>query len=137
MFTSSFWGFMTFAYSFRGGAELRSAPMQCIDIIHTIWYNQNMEHLVKFYEIHSISGLTFRFKLDLNPITKLYEPHIWHRHQLEPEDVIAAYLNLTYTTYNHKHKRYEGFSEFNNINIFYNFLAPNKTKIMIITAFKL
>ena len=41
---------------------------------------ENMGSIVKFYEIHTITGLIFRFKLDLNPVNKEYEPHIWHRH---------------------------------------------------------
>ncbi len=33
-----------------------------------------MGSIVKFYEIHTITGLIFRFKLDLNPVNKEYEP---------------------------------------------------------------
>ena len=47
---------------------------------------------IKFYEIHTVNGLTFRFKLDKNPITNEYEPHIWHRHQIEPENVILQLI---------------------------------------------
>lgn len=50
--------------------------------------------IVKYYEIHDINGLTFRFKLDKNDITCEYEPHIWHRHQVEPDEVVAAFFNI-------------------------------------------
>lgn len=95
-----------------------------------------MGSIVKFYEIHTITGLIFRFKLDVNPVNKEYEPHIWHRHQVEPEDVISAFMNITHTIYNSVYKRYESYSETDDLNIYYNFYSPDKTKIMIITAFK-
>lgn len=95
-----------------------------------------MESPVKYYEIHTISGLTFRFKLDLNPITGTYEPHIWHRHQVEPEEVVAAYLNLSIKSWNFKHNRYEGYSEKDDLNIYFNYYSKDETKIMVITAFK-
>ena len=96
-----------------------------------------MESIVNFYEIHSVTGLTFRFKLDKNPISGEYEPHIWHRHQVEPEDVVAAFMNISYTVYNETHKRYESYSAHNNLNIYYNYYSTDKTKVMIITAFKI
>lgn len=81
--------------------------------------------------------MTFRFKLDLNPINNKYEPHIWHRHQIEPEQVVNAYMNLSFTSWNIKYNRYEGYSEADDLNIYYNFYSPDKTKIMVITAFKM
>ena len=96
-----------------------------------------MDNEIKYYELHAVNGLTFRFKLDLNPITNEYEPHIWHRHQIEPEQVVNAYLNLSYSSWNIKHKRFEGYSDTDDINIFYNFYSQDKTKIMVITAFKI
>ena len=70
-----------------------------------------MDNTVKYYEIHTVNGLTFRFKLDENPINGRYEPHIWHRHQVEPEEVVAAYMNLSYKSWNFKYCRYEAYSE--------------------------
>ena len=96
-----------------------------------------MEQLVKYYELHSANGLTFRFKLDLNPITNKYEPHIWHRHQIEPEQVVTAYMNADYTNWNIKYKRFECYSSVDDLNVFYNFYSKDKTKIMVITAFKI
>jgi len=96
-----------------------------------------MGSIVKFYELHTVTGLTFRFKLDINPITKEYEPHIWHRHRVEPEDVVSAFMNITYTFYNSKNKRYESYSETDDLNIFYNFYSSDKTKVMVITAFRI
>ena len=83
---------------------------------------------VKYYEIHTINKLTFRFKLDVNPITNEYEPHIWHRHQIEPEQVVKAYMNLSYKKWNIKHHRFEGYSETDDLNIFYNFIQKISQK---------
>lgn len=44
-----------------------------------------------------------------------------------------AYLNLSEETYNNKHKRYEAYSELDNITFYYIKNRQN-TKIMIITA---
>jgi hypothetical protein len=88
----------------------------------------------KYYELHHVTGLTFIFKLDLNPVTSEYEPHIWHRHLLEPAAAVAAYLNQTIRVHNHKYNRYEAYSELDKITIYYNPLGNNK--VMIITAFK-
>ena len=96
-----------------------------------------MSSIVRFYELHTVTGLTFRFKLDLNPVNNEYEPHIWHRHQIEPEDVVSAFLNISHTIYNANHRRYESYSKIDDLNIYYNFYSPDKTKIMIITAFKI
>ena len=109
----------------------------CIDKVLTIWHNVSMDAIVKYYEIHTVNGLTFRFKLDFNPISKEYEPHIWHRHQIEPETVVSAYMNITDVYYNSLRKRYESYSETEDLNIYYNYYSKDKTKIMIITAFKL
>ena len=96
-----------------------------------------MDNTVKYYEIHTVNGLTFRFKLDENPINGRYEPHIWHRHQVEPEEVVTAYLNLSYKSWNFKHCRYEGYSEKDDLNLFFNYYSKDETKIMVITAFKI
>jgi hypothetical protein len=45
-------------------------------------------------------------------------------------------MNITHTIYNSVYKRYESYSETDDLNIYYNFYSPDKTKIMIITAFK-
>ena len=96
-----------------------------------------MDKQIKYYEIHDTNGLTFRFKLDLNPINNEYEPHIWHRHQIEPEEVVAAYLNLSMNKWNIKYNRFEGYSETDKLYIYYNYYSADKTKIMIITAFEI
>jgi len=87
------------------------------------------------YEIHKIKNKIFKFKLDLNPVNSKYEPHIWHRHQIEPEQVITAYFNISKQLYNHKYKRYEAYSTTDKLHIYYNNI--NFTTIMIITAFKI
>lgn len=33
-----------------------------------------MVSIVKFYELHTVTGFTFRFKLDLNPLAKELNP---------------------------------------------------------------
>lgn len=95
-----------------------------------------MDAIINYYELHSVNGLIFRFKLDLNPLNKEYEPHIWHRHQITPEEVVSAFMNINYTTYNTKYKRYESYSDTDDLNIYYTYYSTDKTKIMIITAFK-
>jgi len=90
----------------------------------------------KFYEIHTLVGLSFKFKLDENPITKEFEPHIWHRHQVVPEETILAYFNKTVEKWNEKHLRYECYSKDENLHVYYMYLSKDKKKIMIITAFK-
>lgn len=96
-----------------------------------------MNSILKYYELHSVTGLIFRFKLDLNPVNGEYEPHIWHRHQVEPEDVVTAFLNISYTHYNKLYNRYESYSQTDDLFIWYNYYSADKTKIMIITAFKI
>ncbi len=93
--------------------------------------------LIKYYEIHSVNGLTFRFKLDLNPVNGKYEPHIWHRHQVEPEQVVSAYMNMSEKVWNFKHNRFEGYSKADDLHIFFNYYSKDETKIMVITAFKI
>ena len=109
-----------------------------IDIVNTLCYNVFMsDSTVKYYEIHSVNGFIFRFKLDLNPVNNKYEPHIWHRHQVEPEQVVSAFMNLTEEFWNLKHNRFEGYSETDDLNIFYNYYSKDKTRVMIITAFRI
>lgn len=96
-----------------------------------------MQEIVKYYEIHSVNKLVFKFKLDLNPITKEYEPHIWHRHQVEPEQVVSAFLNISYTSYNEQYRRYESYSAPDDLYIYYNYYSADKTRVMVITAFKI
>ena len=110
--------------------------LHCIYKIQLGVYNKYMNE-IKYYELHTVNGLTFRFKLDINPVTNEYEPHIWQRHQIEPEQVVNAYLNLTYTNWNIKNNRFEGYSITDDLNIYYNFYSKDKTKIMVITAFKI
>lgn len=43
------------------------------------------------YLVKKVGKYTFKFKLDLNPITKEYEPHIWHRHLISVDDAIRAF----------------------------------------------
>ena len=40
-------------------------------------------------------------------------------------------MNITHTIYNSVYKRYESYSETDDLNIYYNFYSPDKTKIMI------
>ncbi len=95
--------------------------------------------MFKIYEIHNLEGLKleFKFKLDLNIETDEYEPHIWIRHLLEPEQVIAAFLNISEQEYNLEYKRWEAYSKVDNLNIYYIFLNKRHDKVMIITAFKI
>jgi hypothetical protein len=77
---------------------------------------------IRYYEIHKLADLSFKFKLDKNPLNKNYEPHIWHRHLIAPEQASLAWLNKSEEIWNPKHQRYECYSQ---------------KEIMIITAFKM
>jgi hypothetical protein len=90
----------------------------------------------RYYEIHTLTGLTFLFKLDLNPLNNEYEPHIWHRHQIEPEQVVCAFLNESSKHWNIKHHRYEAYSETDDLIFWYFYADKEKTKIYIITALR-
>lgn len=96
-----------------------------------------MDNELKFYEIHTLIGLSFKFKLDRNPINSKFEPHIWHRHQITPEEAVLAYFNKSENKWNEKHKRYECYSKNEDIYIYYMYLSKDKKKIMVITAFTL
>lgn len=95
-----------------------------------------MDNETRYYEIHTLTGLSFKFKLDKNPINNEFEPHIWHRHQVSPEEAVLAYFNKIENRWNIKHKRYEGYSKEDDIYIYYMYLSKNNKKIMVITAFR-
>lgn len=91
--------------------------------------------MFKIYTIHEVIELKFKFKLDLNPITNEYDSHIFIRHLIEPEQVIAAFLNISHKSWNQVYKRWEAYSKVDDIHIFYNFI--DKNTVMIITAFRI
>jgi len=95
-----------------------------------------MDKDTKYYELHTLIGLTFKFKLDENPINKEFEPHVWHRHQINPEEVVSAYLNKVDVKWNIKYKRYECYSKIEDVYIYYMYLSKDEKNIMIITAFR-
>lgn len=90
--------------------------------------------LVK-YELHKVNDVCFRFKLDLNEVNNDFEPHIWIRHLITPEEAITAYFNQIDKEYNQKNKRWESYSEPDDIYLYYMIL--NNREIMVITAFKI
>lgn len=83
-----------------------------------------MDSDIKLYEIHKLSDLSFKFKLDKNPLSKKFESHIWHRHLITPEQAILAWLNKNEEIWDSQYRRYEC-------------LSKDKKNIMIITAFKM
>ncbi len=89
------------------------------------------------YEIHDIDGINFHFKQDLNPVNNQYEPHIWIRHLIEPEQAIVAYLNISTQSFNKQYKRFEAYSEIDELHVWYNFIKKNPNRVLIITAFKI
>ena len=93
--------------------------------------------MIKHYEMHAVKGKTFYFKLDLNPISNEYVPHIWARHTVEPYQVIAAYFNQSKINFNEKRNRFEAFSKTDNLNIWFNYKGNKKSEIIIITAFRI
>jgi len=88
------------------------------------------------YLIKRVGEYTFKFKLDINPFTKQYEPHIFHRHLIEPNDAIRAFFTVNEEKWNEKHKRYESYSKKYGIYLYYMKLKEKNTSIFIITAFK-
>lgn len=87
------------------------------------------------YLIKKVGKYTFKFKLDLNPINNEYEPHIWHRHLVEPDDAIRAFFSITEEEWNEKYKRYEAYSESCDLFLYYMKLQEKDTYLFIITAF--
>ena len=87
------------------------------------------------YLIKKVGKYTFKFKLDKNPITQEFEPHIWHRHLITPDDAIRAFFTISEETYNTKHKRFEAFSKDYDMTLYYMKLKEQNTYLFIITAF--
>lgn len=87
------------------------------------------------YLVKKVGEYTFKFKLDLNPLSNQYEPHIWHRHLIEPNDVIRAFFSITEENWNDKYQRYEAYSEPYNMTIYYMKQQNLKTIVIVITAF--
>ena len=57
--------------------------------------------------------------------------------KVEPENVVAAFLNIAYTNYNKTYNRYESYSSTDDLYVWYNYYSADKTKIMVITAFRI
>lgn len=87
------------------------------------------------YLVKHVGKYTFKFKLDLNPITNTYEPHIWHRHLITPDDAIRAFFTIDDEEWNETYKRYEAYSSEQDITIYYMKLQEKNTYLFIITAF--
>lgn len=91
---------------------------------------------MKDYEKHTAEGHNFFFKMDIiDTVTNEKELHIWIRYCVEPETVIEAFFNLDNKIYNERHKRWEGYSEYHRLTIYYFYLNRNRKDIVIITAF--
>ena len=97
-----------------------------------MWYNIIMECK---YLIKRAGEYTFKFKLDFNPINKQYEPHIWHRHLITPDDAIRAFFTISEEEWNDKYQRYEAYSQECDITLYYMKLQEKNTYLFIITAF--
>ncbi len=87
------------------------------------------------YLVKKVGKYTFKFKLDLNPLNNTYEPHIWHRHLITPDDAIRAFFTISEEEWNPKYKRYEAYSDIYDISLFYMKLKEDNTYLFIITAF--
>ena len=74
----------------------------------------NQKYLVK-----KVGEDTFKFKMDLNPLTKQYEPHIWHRHLITPDDAIRAFFTISEEKFNEKYNRYEAYSASYDTTLYY------------------
>lgn len=95
-------------------------------------YNINIKSK---YLVKKVGKYTFKFKLDLNPISKEYEPHIWHRHLISPDDAIRAFFTISEEKWNETYKRYEAYSRDYDITLYYMKLQQKDTYLFIITAF--
>lgn len=88
------------------------------------------------YLVKKVGEYTFKFKLDFNPINQKFEPHIWHRHLITPDDAIRAFFTLSSEPeWNEEYQRYEAYSETEDITIYYMKLKEKNTYLFIITAF--
>lgn len=88
--------------------------------------------MLVLYEHHRINRLKFVFKLD--SVGNDFLPHIYVRHLITPEAAIAAYLNISEKVYNPVYKRWEAYSEMDDIHIYY--MELQNKAIFIISAFK-
>jgi len=87
------------------------------------------------YLVKKVGKYTFKFKLDLNPLNNQYEPHIYHRHLITPNDAIKAFFTITQQKWNEAYKRYEAYSQSQDIILYYMKLKEKDTYLFIITAF--
>ena len=87
------------------------------------------------YLIKKVGKYTFKFKLDLNPINNQYEPHIFHRHLITPDDAIRAFFSISQEEWNEQFQRYEAYSADYDITLYYMKLKEKDTYLFIITAF--
>lgn len=83
-------------------------------------------------EVIEARGQKFVVKLDLNPITKEYDYHMYIRHLVMPEEAIKAYFSKTTDIYNSLYDRNELYSAKYDICVYYKKLDPD---ILLITAF--
>ena len=91
---------------------------------------------MKNYLSLEFEGVTFWFKLDLNPLTNEYDPHIWLRHLVDPEEAVAAYFNISRKSFNEHHNRTEAYSEEYDLTIYYMQRRVRNKEIIVITAFR-
>jgi len=64
-----------------------------------------------------------------------YLPHIYIRHLVMPNQVVKAFFAINKNWYNDKNYRFEAYSEFDNISIYYICKNKKANDILIITAF--
>lgn len=88
------------------------------------------------YEIIKTSTIKLKFKLDFNELTSQFDPHIWLRHLIMPEEALVAYLNKSEERYNKTFKRFEAYSATDDITFYYLPLSNDFSFILIITAIK-
>ena len=87
------------------------------------------------YLVKKVDKYTFKFKLDLNPVTNQYEPHIFHRYLITPNDAIRAFFTISEEEWNEQYQRYEAYSSTYDITLYYMKLKEKDSYIFIITAF--
>lgn len=92
-------------------------------------------YMTNKYLVKKVGKFTFKFKLDLNPLTNEYEPHIYHRHLIDVNDAIRAFFTISEQEWNEKYKRYEAYSQEYDIYLYYMKLKNKDTYLFIITAF--
>lgn len=85
------------------------------------------------YKIYEVENIKFYVKYEFS--SNELVPHFYHRHCVLPDDAVKTFFNITEQVFNEVNKRYEAYSEFTGIKIYYIFKQNKQDEVLIITAF--